>query len=109
MNTKNNKGRPILEKIKINVPHIPLEAVLWLGALGYLAFSNPYNPNHFTLFPLTILFGIKSPGYNLGHAISFFFRGKLLESFHTHPLGIFAVIIITARIIKLIYSTNRNN
>jgi len=108
MKSNNNKDRPFFERIKINTIRFPLEAALWLGALGYLALSNPNNPNHFTLFPPTLLYGIKSPGYNLGHAISFFFRGKFFESIHTHPLGIFSVIIITSRIIHLIYSSNRN-
>jgi len=107
MNTNNNNSHPFIEIIREKTSFIPLEAVLWSGAIGYLAFSNPYNPNHFTLYPPTLLFGIKSPGYNLGHSISLFFHGKFSDSFHTHPLGIFAVIIITSRIIYLLYSSNR--
>jgi hypothetical protein len=41
------------------------------------------------------------PGCGLGHSISYLFHGDIQESFSTHPLGIFAVIIILCRIYNL--------
>jgi hypothetical protein len=49
------------------------------------------------------LFGINfCPGCGLGHSISYLFHGDIKASFASHPLGIFAVIIILLRIYKLL-------
>jgi len=42
------------------------------------------------------------PGCGLGHSISYLFHGNIQASFSSHPLGIFAVIIILFRIYKLL-------
>jgi len=41
------------------------------------------------------------PGCGLGNAISFLFHGDLHASLSAHPLGLFALIVILLRIIKL--------
>jgi hypothetical protein len=78
------------------------EAVVWTAGLIFLALGDPYSPQHFTLFLPYYLFGIQSPGYNLGHSVSFLFQGHILESIQVHILGIPAVVILLMRIIKLI-------
>lgn len=82
-----------------------IEALVWLAGLISFAFLNPYNTSNFTLFLPDLLFGIKSPGYNLGHSIAFLYRGQVIESFNTHPLGIFVFLFLIYRIVYLI----RNN
>lgn len=84
------------------------EAVIWILALILLACSDPNDPRHFTLYPPTLLFGIRSPGYNLGHAITQFFHGDLAMSFQSHPLGIPAALLLACRSVHLLLRSYRN-
>jgi len=86
---------------------VNLEALFWIIALIILALSDPTKSRHYSFYPPTLLFGIKSPGYNLGHSISYLFRGKITKSLKTHPLGVFTVIIITKRIVYLLKISNK--
>ncbi len=81
------------------------EALLWFAGLTFLACSNPYDPAHRNLFPPAWLLGLRSPGYNLGHAIAFLFRGRIVESLQANPLGIIAVVILAYRIASLIHAS----
>ena len=42
------------------------------------------------------------PGCGLGHSVSYLFHGNIQASLSSHPLGIFAVIVILGRIFNLI-------
>jgi len=86
---------------------IGLEAAIWIFGLVYLVFINDPQSTHFTICPLANLGIDFCPGCGLGNSISFLFRGDLTSSFHTHPLGIFALIIITFRIISIIKNNRR--
>jgi hypothetical protein len=78
----------------------PLEAVVWLIGLLSLAMMDP-GVDHISMCPLKSL-GIEyCPGCGLGRSVSFLLRGQFAESFAAHPLGIFAVIILTYRIFHL--------
>jgi hypothetical protein len=77
------------------------ELSVWITALLLLAFMPPTD-THFSLCPLNALGADFCPGCGLGHSISWFFHGNIIESLKTHPLGIAAVIIILFRISKLI-------
>ena len=79
-----------------------LEAVIWIGILIIVAFQDPYSSKHLSLFWPSLFFDIQSPGYNLGHSMSFFFRGEFLLSIKTHYLGIPCISIIIYRIITII-------
>ncbi|HOI29426.1 MAG TPA: DUF2752 domain-containing protein [Melioribacteraceae bacterium] len=77
------------------------EAILWTAALVYLFFINPYEVHEFTFCPFHNI-GIENcPGCGLGRSISFFYHGDLDHSLQTHPLGIAAFFLISARIIQL--------
>ena len=78
----------------------PLEALIWLFGLITLALVSP-DAGHFTICPLSNLGFDFCPGCGLGTSISLLFHGKVAASFAAHPLGIFAVIILTYRIIHL--------
>ena len=82
--------------------HSHLEAFFWIAAIVALALTNPAEEGHASLclFKNTGL-GF-CPGCGLGHAISWLFRGQLQASFHSHPLGIPAVIILLTRSYKLL-------
>lgn len=82
--------------------HFPLEAVAWLTALIFLAVYAPSRDTHFTLCPLATRGLDFCPGCGLGRSISCLFHGQVMESFNAHPLGIFAVIVLTLRITRLI-------
>ena len=78
------------------------ELVFWAGALISLAVMQPNADPHYS-FCIFKLIGIKfCPGCGLGHSISYLFHGDIAASIKTHPLGIFAVVIILYRIQQLI-------
>jgi hypothetical protein len=77
------------------------ELTAWVTGLILLAFMSPTTDVHYS-FCVFKFIGIKfCPGCGLGHSISFLFHGDFLGSFHAHPLGLFALIVILARIYKL--------
>jgi hypothetical protein len=81
---------------------IPLEGLCWLTGLLLLAFIDLHSAStHFALCPIKNAGFDFCPGCGLGKSVSFLFHGDLQESFNTHPLGIFAVIILSFRIINL--------
>jgi hypothetical protein len=79
---------------------IPFEAACWFTGLLVLALSAAAE-THFSLCPLKNAGLSFCPGCGLGRSISLLFQGDLLASFRTHPLGIFAVIILSFRIANL--------
>jgi hypothetical protein len=84
----------------MKVLKFPWEALIWLLGLITLALISP-DKGHFTICPLSNLGFDFCPGCGLGSSISLLFRGKPAESFAAHPLGIFAIIILTYRIFQL--------
>jgi hypothetical protein len=80
---------------------INIELIFWIGGLAYLAFMNP-SETLFSLCPIKNLGVSFCPGCGLGHSISFLFHGQLKESFHHHPLGVFALAVILMRVFQLI-------
>ena len=51
--------------------YVDREAAIWAAALIVLALGNPNSDFHFTIFWPYYVWGIKSPGYGLGHSISY--------------------------------------
>lgn len=78
----------------------PLEAIVWVLGLTALAFLETGN-NHFSICPLKNAGLDFCPGCGLGTSISLLFHGQVLESFEAHPLGLFAVITLSFRIVNL--------
>jgi hypothetical protein len=78
----------------------PFEGLVWIAALAALALSTP-ETSHITLCPFAKLGFDFCPGCGLGRSISFAFHGEFEASLHTHPLGLFAIFILTLRIITL--------
>ena len=76
------------------------EGFFWLTALVLLALMSP-TLDEPSLCAFRWL-GIEScPGCGLGHSISAAFRGQFSASFDFHPLGIFAIIILSIRIFSV--------
>jgi hypothetical protein len=84
---------------------INIELIFWIAGLIYLAFMNP-SETHFSMCPIKNLGFSFCPGCGLGHSISYLFLGQIQESFHHHPLGIFALIVIAWRIFQLTKNYN---
>ncbi len=78
----------------------PVEALIWLSGLLILATLDTGN-GHITLCPLANAGLSFCPGCGLGRSIALFFDGRFTESVKMHPLGIFAVIVLSFRIINL--------
>jgi len=81
---------------------IGFEALIWISGLVYLAFFSSMYQTHFTICPLANLGFDFCPGCGLGHSITQFFHGNFVDSFNTHPLGFFALIIILYRTYTLL-------
>lgn len=78
----------------------PLEAAVWVTGLTALAFYN-VSDSHFSICPFYNLGLDFCMGCGLGRSISYAFHGHLIQSLKTHPLGIFAVIVLSFRIVQL--------
>ncbi|HEY6952445.1 MAG TPA: DUF2752 domain-containing protein [Bacteroidota bacterium] len=87
------------------VQSVSLEAVVWLGALAWLALSDPDLSAHFSLCPLKNLGFAWCPGCGLGTSVSLAFHGQIVESIHTHPMGIPAIIILVVRAVSLLLNS----
>lgn len=88
---------------------IGFEALVWITGFTYLVFFSPVEQTHFTICPLKNSGIDFCPGCGLGHSITLLFHGNIIQSFQTHPLGFFAVIIIIHRIFTLIKTNIINN
>ncbi|MEO8109690.1 MAG: DUF2752 domain-containing protein [Ginsengibacter sp.] len=80
---------------------IGFEIFFWVIALLLLAFMKPDLDAHYSFCILKFIGFERCPGCGLGHSISYIFHGDIRRSFAAHPLGIFALIVILARIYKL--------
>ena len=88
---------------------IGFEVTIWIGGLFFLAIINNPTEVHFTICPLTNLRFDICPGCGLGNSISYLFRAEIINSLYSHPLGIFALIVLVTRIIHLLkFNWSRN-
>ena len=85
------------------------EAFIWLGGILMLAFTNPY-VQQWTLCPLHNMGFYFCPGCGLGRSISMILQGNVVDSWHMHPLGGLALLILVTRSIYLLfyYPNTRN-
>ncbi|MBI5471170.1 MAG: DUF2752 domain-containing protein [Ignavibacteriae bacterium] len=79
-----------------------LELAIWICGLLYLAVIDPHDGGHFALCPLKNLGFAFCPGCGLGASVSYLLHCEVSQSFHTHPLGAFALIVLLHRIVTLI-------
>jgi hypothetical protein len=79
-----------------------LEAYIWLLALISFALATPVEEPHFTLCLFSFLGIDFCPGCGLGRAIIYLFHGDVMASWQSHPLAIFAVVILLLRTYRLL-------
>jgi hypothetical protein len=81
---------------------INLEALVWIVGLLFLAFTYPDGSSHSSVCIFKNMGFKYCPGCGLGHSISYFLHGEVTRSLQTHPLGIFATVILVFRIFSLL-------
>jgi hypothetical protein len=79
------------------------ELSFWIIALTSLALMQPDEDVHYSFCIFKLAGFTFCPGCGLGHSISYLFHGYIKTSFTTHPLGIFAVLLILLRIYTLLH------
>ncbi|KAB2908356.1 MAG: DUF2752 domain-containing protein [Ignavibacteriales bacterium] len=84
------------------------EALIWIGALIYLALYNPVQEASFSFCVLDNLGFEHCPGCGLGRSVSFLLHGDFQASWEAHKLGIFALIVLLFRSGQLIYQHINN-
>jgi hypothetical protein len=75
-----------------------LEAFIWIAAILYFAFSPVHSEGHFTICPLSLAGFQYCPGCGLGRSMVLLLHGYIAESLRMHPLALFALGVIVARI-----------
>ncbi|HEY8511522.1 MAG TPA: DUF2752 domain-containing protein [Cyclobacteriaceae bacterium] len=80
---------------------VPREAWLWMAALVALAIHDPDSGKHLALCPFHYLGFDFCPGCGLGRSISYALHGEFASSLSMHPLGVFALIVLSYRILQL--------
>jgi hypothetical protein len=96
------------------IKKFPWEAAIWFTALILLACYFPSQEHaHFTICPLALAGVDWCPGCGLGRSLSHLLHGQWQLSFTAHPLGGFALIILSLRIINLtktfLHNYGKNN
>lgn len=74
------------------------ETGMWIAGLLLLALMPVDADPHYSLCFFKYAGLSWCPGCGLGHSISYLFHGDWRASFHAHPLGLPAVLIILYRI-----------
>jgi hypothetical protein len=80
----------------------PLEAIIWILGLLFLALYHPVHQEHMSICIFHNLGFKYCPGCGLGRSVSFLLHGDITSSLKAHPLGIAAVLILVYRIIQLL-------
>ena len=80
---------------------LPLELIVWVAGLIFLAVINPEVVASFDLCLFKKLGLPFCPGCGLGRSVSFLLHGDLVRSLQVHSLGPAAFLILSARIITL--------
>jgi hypothetical protein len=81
---------------------INLEALVWIVGLLFLALTYPDSGSHSSLCVFKNMGFKYCPGCGIGHSISYFLHGDVARSLQTHPLGIFATVVLVSRIFSLL-------
>jgi hypothetical protein len=85
------------------------EAGIWAMALIALALYSPHTEAHVSICPIAAMDWGYCPGCGLGRSMSLVLHGQFAASLAMHPLGIFAVIVLVYRIIRLISKSQKLN
>ncbi len=93
---------PFFRTLGRQLRRVPVEAVVWTAGLVALACTNPEAEGLIEACLSKVLWGISCPGCGLGHAVAYLFRGEVVLSFQTHPLGPLAVVILVGRVVGLV-------
>lgn len=87
--------------LKFTAKMVSFETIIWVFSLLYLIFIHTPGDVSFTLCPLKNLGFEFCPGCGLGNSISYIFHGEFSQSFVSHPLGLFAFLVLCFRIMVI--------
>lgn len=90
-----------IDKIIMYLKCVSIEMLIWPLGIIFLFMIDPH-AEHLSLCPLENMGFEYCPGCGLGRSISFLFLGDFASSFKTHPLGIFAIVVLVYRTYYLI-------
>lgn len=85
---------------KKNLRRLPLELMIWTGALLILTFAD-IEAAWPSLCPIDALGFAWCPGCGLGQAIGLLLQGQFIASWQAHPLAVPALAVLLHRIISL--------
>ncbi|WP_410688354.1 DUF2752 domain-containing protein [Chitinophaga filiformis] len=88
-------------QIKAYIQHINIELIMWPTALLLLFFMHPSPTGEASLCILKRIGIPWCPGCGLGHSIHYLLHGEWRASLKSHPLGPFALLILTYRTFQL--------
>ncbi|WP_410682405.1 DUF2752 domain-containing protein [Chitinophaga filiformis] len=88
-------------QIKAYIQHVNIELMIWPAALSLLFFMDPHQASNASCCMLKRMGIPWCPGCGLGHSIHFLLHGEWRTCLKNHPLGPFAVLILTYRTFQL--------
>lgn len=92
----------MFKKLKYVSSKLNYELIIWVAALIYFFFLNPY-VSHFSICPLNNL-GLSDYclGCGLGKSLTHLMHFHIKDSFYAHPFGVLVFFILLYRIFKLL-------
>lgn len=84
-----------------------LEAFIWITAIIYFALTPFHTGDHFTICPLSLTGFEHCPGCGLGRSMILLLHGYVADSFNMHPMAIFALGVLVARIFIVFKNYNK--
>jgi hypothetical protein len=100
-----------MQNILIKITKQPgfIEALFWLFALTFFAFTTPHTDQHFSLCAFHWLGYANCPGCGIGRSIGFFLHGDIASSWQMHILGIPATLFLAYRSFSLLHKNYLNH
>lgn len=94
------QSKIILKYLKVFYFHY-FELAFWIVAISLL-FTLDTSQSHYSLCLFRNLGWDFCPGCGLGRSCALALNGRFIDSFYMHPFGIFALVVIFLRIVRLI-------
>ncbi|MBN8546629.1 MAG: DUF2752 domain-containing protein [Ignavibacteria bacterium] len=80
------------------------EVTIWVAAIFYLFFYDPFKESDFTFCIYSNLGFEYCPGCGLGRSVSYLLHGEPGLSWETHKLGLLALPMLLYRIVQISYT-----
>jgi hypothetical protein len=101
-------GQPNRGIFYVTMKKFPWEAAVWLTGLLALACYSPATDAHVCWCVFNRLGLEFCPGCGLGRSVAYALHGDIARSWQAHPLGIFALNVLSYRIVSLMLTFIKN-